>query len=114
MKRFIQQFISVTTGHTTIRAKNNEQYIFRKQYVYEPNSKFVYQFGMVNDLIACKEEKNIYMLASNNQLPLKDTHFVGNKNANLTLYEKFIKNNSPVRFVYFKFWNKEYIWIQSI
>lgn len=114
MKRFIQRFISINTGNTTIRTNNNENYIYRKRYMYESNSKFVYQFGHVNDLIHYKEEKNDYLLANNNQLPLKNTHFVGTALTNQTVFEKFIKNNSPVRFFYFKFLNKEFIWIQSM
>ncbi len=114
MKRFIQRFISLSSGHTTIRTNNNENYIYRQRYLYEPNSKFVYQYGHVSDLIDYKEEKNNYLLANNNQLPLKNTHFVGNTVANQTMLEKCIKNNSPVRFIYFKILNKEFIWIQSL
>ncbi len=114
MKRFIQRFISLHTGNTTIRTNNNEKYIYRQRYMYEPNSKFVYQFGHVNDLIEYKEEKNGYLLENNNQLPLNNTHFIGTALANQTVFEKFIKNNSPVRFLYFKVLNKEFIWIQSL
>jgi hypothetical protein len=114
MKRFVQRFISLHTGHTTITTNNHEKYIYRQQYLYEPNSKFVYQFGHVNNLIHYKEEKNEYLLANNNQLPLKDTHFVGTALAYQTVFEKFIKNNSRVRFLYFKVLNKEFIMIQSL
>ena len=114
MKRFIQRFISLNTGHTTITTNNHENYIYRQRYLYEPNSKFVYQFGHVNVLIDYKEEKNNYLLANNNQLPLNNTHFVGTIYKNQTVFEKFIKNNSPVRFIYFRLLNKEFMFIQSL
>jgi hypothetical protein len=115
MKRFIQQLISLNSGHTTIRTNNNANYIIRQQYWYEPNSKFIYQYGHISDLVDFKEEKNSYVLANNNQLPLKCTHFIcSTTSKNNTLIEKFIKNNSDVKFFYLKVFNKEFMFIRSL
>lgn len=117
MKKFIQQLISLNSGHTTIRTHNNANYIIRQQFVYEPNSKFVYQYGHISDLVLVdfKEEKNSYVLANNNQLPLKSTHFICSINTNnKTVFEKFIKNNSNVKFFYLKVFNKEFMFIRSL
>ena len=102
------------SGTSIIKTNNNCKYIILKQSKYNQNGKFLYQYGYTNFLEDYKEEINTYKLDANTELPLNKTHFACNTSSTDNMIEKYIKNNSYVKYYYFKIFSKEFIYIRSL
>jgi hypothetical protein len=113
MQSLLQNF-KILFGTSIIKTSNNCNYVIFKQLKYNQTGKFLYQYGYMNLLEDYKEEINTYKLDANTQLPLSKTHFTCNTCAKNNTIEKYIKNNSNVRYYYFKIFSKEFIFIRSL
>jgi hypothetical protein len=106
--------IQILSGNAIIRTSNNNKYIVKKQLKYSDHSPFAYQYGHVRILEDYNEELNTYTLDTNNQLPLNKTSFLCNKMTDNNNINYYIKNNSNVKYYYFKIFSKEYILIRAV
>lgn len=106
--------IQLLFGRAFIKTSNNNNYIISREFKFNKNSPFIYQYGHLNVVEEYKEELNTYTLNTQNELPLNKTTFICNKLVNENIINYYIKNNSHVNYLYIKVFSKEFMLIRAI